>query len=105
MPHSGRAYPSSSATRGANCAPKRAEARPGATGRQVTDDRFDEVDHGAPHVVLGEDGLPAMGFAARVERGRLGHAILSRSSGADLVCERFAGEEAADLGHREVAHA
>ena len=81
-----------------------AEARPGTARRQVTDERFDEVDHRALHVVLGDERVARHGVRPRVERS-----LASRDPlevlGAHLVSEAFAGEEAADLGHREVAHA
>ena len=58
---------------------ERAEAGPGATGRQVPDDRFDEVDHRALDVVLGDERVAGHGIRPRVERPAR-HAILPRSS-------------------------
>ena len=49
-------------------------------------------------------GCPPSGLA-RASGAVLDHAIRSRSSARTSWRERFAGEEAADLGHREVAHA
>ena len=83
---------------------ERAEARPGAARRQVTDERFDEVDDRAPDVVLGEERVARHGVRPRAGR-HARHAILSEVLGAHLVNEAFAGEEPANLGHREVAHA
>ncbi len=56
-----------------------AEPRAGATGRQVLDDRVDEIDDRAPHVVLGGERVAGHGVRPRVERSAR-HAILPRSS-------------------------
>ena len=57
-----------------------AEPRPCAARGEVRDERLDEVDHGAAHVVLGRRaGCPPSGWPDRAGAA-LGHAIRSRSS-------------------------
>ncbi len=65
---------------------ERAESGPRATRRQMPDDRFDQVAHRPPDVVLGAEGVARQGIRPRVGCAG-GHAILPRSS-ARTWCAR-----------------